>query len=241
MAEKRNAHVKQNRTNVHKQERSEFDNLGLTKKNADYMFRFNRELTTTKLDAEKKSNIIRQMVKELLDSQKNGVTARGLYGTVSQRINAILNPPKKPVDFKANFWPNAVYNALAFYIIFNVLYGVMLLINRSQAAYNQAMGIVSITLIAIVVGIGMPLIYNMMDMNVKHKYNGWMRALFIILIFMGWIVMFTISSLIPRGINPVVSPYVNFGLAVISIAAAIYTYHKYDITVNFLAPRAVKK
>ncbi|MCK8607375.1 DUF1129 family protein [Apilactobacillus ozensis] len=241
MAEKRNAHVKQNRTNVHKQERSEFDNLGLTKKNADYMFRFNRELTTTKLAAEKKAELVRQMIKELIDSQKHGVTARNLYGTVGQKINAVLNPPKKPVNFKDNFWPNAIYNSLAFYIIFNLLYGVLLLINRSQATYNQAMGIVSITFVAIVVGIGMPLIYNMMDMNVKHKYNGWMRALFIILIFLAWIVMFTVSSLIPKAINPVVSPYVNFALAIVSIAAAIYTYRKYDITVNFLAPRAVKK
>ncbi|WP_054658622.1 DUF1129 family protein [Apilactobacillus ozensis] len=85
MAEKRNAHVKQNRTNVHKQERSEFDNLGLTKKNADYMFRFNRELTTTKLAAEKKAELVRQMIKELIDSQKHGVTARNLYGTVGQK------------------------------------------------------------------------------------------------------------------------------------------------------------
>ncbi|UQS84962.1 DUF1129 domain-containing protein [Apilactobacillus apisilvae] len=236
MTEKRNAHVQQKRHESDKKERTQFDNIGLTKRNADYMFRFNRQLMATDLSVERKSEIVKQMKDQLLVEQKHGATARNLYGTVEQRIDFIMNPPKKPISMMDNFWPNAVYNMLFFYIIFNILYGITMLMSKNSAN-EQSVGIISITVLSILSGILIPLLTRMMDSNVKHKYSGWTRVLFLLLIIVAWIAAFAISMGIPKGIiNPVVPFYVNFILAVISIGLAIYVYKKYTITVNFFTP-----
>ncbi|WP_054661016.1 hypothetical protein [Secundilactobacillus kimchicus] len=61
--QQRNAGVKQDRNSAVKEERSAFDNIGLTKRNADYMFRFNQALqNVTKLDTDKKTEIVQGML-----------------------------------------------------------------------------------------------------------------------------------------------------------------------------------
>ncbi|TPR13051.1 DUF1129 family protein [Apilactobacillus timberlakei] len=238
--EKRNAHVQQKHHDKDKEERSQFDNIGLTKRNADYMFRFNRALRGTDLSVDRKSEIISQMKDQLLVEQKHGATARNLYGTVEERIDFIMNPPKKPTKLMDNFWPNAVYNMLFFGIIFNILYGITLLISKGGQV-EQSAGIVSIIVLSMLSGIIMPLLTRMLDSNVQHTYSGWMRALFMLLIIIAWVLSFTLSMSIPRAINPVVPFYVNFVIAAVAIGFAIYVYRKYTITVNFFTPNANRR
>ncbi|WP_105957236.1 DUF1129 family protein [Apilactobacillus quenuiae] len=238
--EKRNAHVQQKHHDKDKEERSQFDNIGLTKRNADYMFRFNRALRSTDLSVERKSEIITQMKDQLLVEQKHGATARNLYGTVEERIGFIMNPPKKPTKLMDNFWPNAVYNMLFLGIIFNILYGVIEIISKNSQN-QQLVGIVSIFVLSIISGIIMLLLTRLLDANVQHTYSGWMRALFMLLIIVAWLALFSLSMLIPRVINPVVPFYVNFVIAVVGIGFAIYVYRKYDITSNLFMPNANRR
>ncbi|WP_252903881.1 DUF1129 family protein [Secundilactobacillus oryzae] len=69
--------------------------MGLTKRNADYMFRFNSEIEKSKLSVEKKAEAVNQMVQELLEGQKSGKTAKGMYGSVQERVDYVVNGPAK--------------------------------------------------------------------------------------------------------------------------------------------------
>ena len=237
MTEKRNAHVQQNRHEAEQKTRQQFDGIGLTKRNSDYMFRFNKELKKTKLSDERKVEIVNQMKDELLVEQKHGATARNLYGTVEERINFIMNPPKKKISMMDNFAPNAIFNALFFFVIFNLLYGITLMI-QTNAKDKQSVGILSLVLISLVFGIFMPIMTRLLDGNVKHKYSGLVSFGLLILSVIVWIGAFMVIVSIPQaGINIAVSPIVNFILAAISAFAAFWIHKNYEITVNVMTPR----
>ena len=237
MTEKRNAHVQQNRHEAEQKTRQQFDGIGLTKRNSDYMFRFNKELKKTKLSDERKVEIVNQMKDELLVEQKHGATARNLYGTVEERINFIMNPPKKKISMMDNFAPNAIFNALFFFVIFNLLYGITLMI-QTNAKDKQSVGILSLVLISLVFGIFMPIMTRLLDVNDKNKNSGLVRFGLLILSVIVWIGAFMVIVSIPQaGINIAVSPIVNFILAAISAFAAFWIHKNYEITVNVMTPR----
>lgn len=136
-----------------------------------------------------------------------------------------------------NFAPNAIFNALFFFVIFNLLYGITLLI-QTNAKEKQSVGILSLVLISLVFGIFMPIMTRLLDGNVKHKYSGLVRFGLLILSVIVWIGAFMVIVSIPQaGINVAVSPIVNFILAAISAFAAFWIHKNYEITVNVMTPR----
>ncbi len=103
-----------------KNEHEVFDNIGLTKRNADYMFRFNQALQATKLSTEKKAEIVKNTTAELLEGQKTGKTAKNMYGgDVNAHIKEIVEGPKRPAGAPDPYWPSALHNGLNF-LLFSV-------------------------------------------------------------------------------------------------------------------------
>ncbi|QBP17717.1 DUF1129 domain-containing protein [Acetilactobacillus jinshanensis] len=212
-----------------------FDNLGLTKRNTEYMYQFNKEFADVKMDDAKKQKIIHKMIHELLVNQRKGLTARRMYGTVKHKIHTIVHPPKKVVPLNKNYWPNAIYNMLIFFIIFNLLYGITYMISSKMENQQGAAGFVGLVITSVVAGLGMPIMTRLFDDRIKHKYNGFVRFLIMIGLFLAWMAVFYLSALLPRPLNPVFSPWVNIALAVISIAAAFWVHHKYNVSSAFHA------
>jgi Uncharacterized membrane-bound protein conserved in bacteria len=87
--------VRQNRNTVAVSERAAFDNLGLTKRNAEYMYRFNKALENTKLSPDKKAAAVQDMVNELVAGQKSGKTAKNLYGDIDERVKLVVEAPSR--------------------------------------------------------------------------------------------------------------------------------------------------
>ncbi|AQW20710.1 hypothetical protein PL11_001650 [Lentilactobacillus curieae] len=226
--EKRNAHVQQDRNRTSELLHSQFDNIGLTKRNAEYMFKFNQALGGVKLKDEQKSELVDQMVKDLLEGQKSGKTARNMWGTVDQKIDNVVNPPKKAANPVRDYWPNAAYNTLLFFTIFNLLYGITFLFSKNAAA--TTMGITGIILSSIIAGLGIPLMTMLIAPGVKHKYSLPIRILFIAGFFVVWMAVFFIAGLIPRVINPILNPYVYIALGVLSIGGSVWFKRRYNIT-----------
>ena len=57
---------------------------GLTKRNREYLFKIEKELTAQGYPAEKRTAAIKQMKNELQQRQREGMTAAKLYGPVKQ-------------------------------------------------------------------------------------------------------------------------------------------------------------
>ena len=237
----RNARAKQRQYHVSskRRDRQTFDNLGLTKRNADYMFRFNKAFRGVKLNHARKQTIINQMVSELQQNQKKGMTARNQYGTIQHRIHMILHPPKKSVPMNHNYWPNAIYNMLIFFILFNILYGITYLISKQAQNERGAAGFVGLVITSIVAGLGMPVITRLFDDRIQHTHNGLVRGLVMIAMFLIWMAVFYLTALLPRAINPIFNPGVNLIIAVIGIAAAFWVHKNYNVTSAFTRPKRV--
>lgn len=192
------------------------------------MFKFNQALGGVKLKDEQKSELVDQMVKDLLEGQKSGKTARNMWGTVDQKIDSVVNPPKKAANPVRDYWPNAAYNTLLFFTIFNLLYGITFLFSKNAAA--TTMGITGIILSSIIAGLGIPLMTMLIAPGVKHKYSLPIRILFIAGFFVVWMAVFFIAGLIPRVINPILNPYVYIALGVLSIGGSVWFKRRYNIT-----------
>ena len=238
-ARNRKARQRQRRHHVtHRQQAGQtFDNLGLTKRNTSYMYRFSKAFRRVKMADAKKKKIVHQMIRTLKTEQRKGVTARRKYGTVQQRIHSILHPPKKVVPMNHNYWPNAIYNMLIFFIMFNVLYGITYLISRRAAGEKGAAGFVGLVLTSVVAGLGMPIITRLFDDRIKHTHNGLVRGLVMVGMFLAWMAVFYLSSMLPRPLNPVFNPWINIALAIVSIGAAFWVHQKYDVSSAFRRPQ----
>ena len=92
----RNAAAGQRQKEYAKDQRQEtaraFGKQGLTRKNEEFMFQLNKQLDAQGADPAKKPAMLEETLKALQEGQKTGQTARGLFGTPTQRAHALLHP-----------------------------------------------------------------------------------------------------------------------------------------------------
>ena len=62
----------------------------LSKKNADYLFKFKRALKEENVSDEKQAEMLAEMLPEMLEAQHKGQPATQIYGPVSTKINQLL-------------------------------------------------------------------------------------------------------------------------------------------------------
>lgn len=229
-ARQKNAQVHQDRDHAAKIVHSQFDNIGLTKRNAEYMFKFNQALGATKLSADKKNEAVQTMVQELLEGQKSGKTARNMWGTVDQKIETTVHPPARPADPRRDYWKNAGYNAVLFLTIFFLMYGVLWFLPTKGGQHSPMMGITGILISAAVAGLGIPIVTMMFTPGVKHRFSIWIRIILVVLFLIVWMGIFTLSSILPPVLNPVLNPIVYIVLGVLSGVAAFFVKRRFNIT-----------
>ncbi|MBW1604833.1 DUF1129 family protein [Lactobacillus sp. Sy-1] len=244
---KRNAAAaaQQKKATVNVEERNAFDNMGLTKRNADYMFRFKQQLDQLNMPAEKKRETVDTMVSELVKEQKSGATARNLYGTVEQRIEFIKNPPREKEALFTNYWPNAGYNFFIFLALFSIMYGVTLLFSKNSFSAEQAKsyGVAVIVITSIITGALMPIFTRLFDPAVKHTSKWYSRLGLMVILAIVWIsVFFGLFIIIPNAINPVLPGIVYVVVAVLSFGASLFMRSKFKITTGlFVSRRQMQK
>ncbi|GEO70093.1 DUF1129 domain-containing protein [Levilactobacillus acidifarinae] len=233
----RNADVHQNRNTVATNERTAFDNLGLTKRNADYMFRFNKALEGTKLTPEKKAAAVQEMVTELVEGQKSGKTAKNLYGDIADRVAYVVDGPKREAETKIfggpDYWPNMAYNTLTFFMIFTLLFGVMYLFSPKLMQTSSPVGITAILVSALIAGFLLPVMPKLFDPKIKHRFNGWIRFLLTLVGFAVWMIFFYFAQLLPKAINPVLMPWPSIIVGLLSIAGMVWLRRRYTIRGGF--------
>lgn len=98
---------------------------------------------------------------------------------------------------------------------------------------SQPVGITAITVSALVAGFILPIMPRLFDPKVKHKYNGWIRTVFVLLGFVVWMALFYLAQMLPNVINPVLMPWPSIILGVLSIAAMMWIRRTYKIRGGF--------
>ena len=230
----RNAAVHQDRNSAVKNEHAAFDNIGLTKRNADYMFRFNQALQATKLNPDKKAEAVKKITTELLEGQKTGKTARNLYGNdVNVHVKEIVEGPTRPAGAMDPYWPSVLYNGLNFFTIFSIMFGIMFLISPASQKSGQTVGLVSIIVSSVIAGFALPMVPRLFDSKREHRYALWLRIIGALIFLVFWLLLFTLTSALPGFLNPALNAWVMIALGILGAAASILVKRQYKLTQGF--------
>ena len=80
----------------------------LTSKNEQYIYQLERALKEAGFDEAQVEKELSVMLPQIIEHQKSGVTARQLFGTVTERVHAIVDGPAKDPDAKSPDWQIAL-------------------------------------------------------------------------------------------------------------------------------------
>ena len=119
----------------------------LTNKNQQYIFDLKKSLDAANLSEEEKAIALHDILPVLVQEQKSGKTARQLFGTVSERTEAILNKPEEKKETTPFFmWLD---NALLILAVFGLMLGTMGLLMKYAV---QVYGVIALFLMAAIGG-----------------------------------------------------------------------------------------
>jgi uncharacterized membrane-anchored protein len=205
----------------------------LTKRNADFMYRLRKEIKNSKLNDQQRSEALIDTETRLLEAQKTGTTAKQLFGTPTQRLNDLVEGPKKAqvAAQQSNMWIRALDNGLIFAALFSAMYAIMMLIEpKAIQASPGPSGILAIILTSLVGGIGMGYIYKVMGPDQKKRPSMWKQAGLTVAAVVLWIAFYMSFASLPSSINPTL-PFIGYAiLAVAAFGGRWYLRRKFHIT-----------
>ncbi|KAF1302677.1 MULTISPECIES: DUF1129 domain-containing protein [Enterococcus] len=210
----------------------------LTKRNQQYIFDLKKSLDAANLSEEEKTIALHEMLPVLVKEQKGGKTARQLFGTVSERTEAILSAPaEKEESSPVLMWLD---NTLLLLGLFSVMIGLMSFIAKGQ---GQSYGMLALLLAAMVGGWVFYLMYKYIyqyerkgaDKSQRPKL--WKTILLLVPSFLLWIIVFSSSPLLPKAINPVLDPIITIVIGAAAFGLRYYLKKKYHIVGSLSVPR----
>ncbi|MEJ1344071.1 DUF1129 domain-containing protein [Latilactobacillus sakei] len=201
----------------------------LSKKNADYLFKFKRALKEEDVSAEKQAEMLAEMLPEMLEAQHKGQPATQIYGPVSTKINQLLHAPKAPV--KTSLQLQMLDNALIFLIMYLAFNGIAAQFSSKNS--NAMIGITSIVITAAMAGVIMtyPMRYTQMPKEQRPPF--WKMALIVVGLTLAFVAAYGVTILIPGFMNPVLPAWIQIVIAALLIVVRIYIKRRYKITGTF--------
>ncbi len=210
----------------------------LTKRNQQYIFDLKKSLEAANLSEEEKAIALHELLPVLVKEQKGGRTARQLFGTVSERTEAILNKPEEVKETSpVMMWLD---NTLLILGIFGIMMGVMGLFARDSA---QVYGIITFISMAMVGGWVFYVMYKYMyqyerpGADKSQRPKMWKIMLILIGSFFLWIATIAVTSILPSSINIVLNPIVLAVIGAVAIGLRYYLKKKYNIVGSLSVPR----
>lgn len=215
---------KQEQAEVSNQKKAEFyenlENMSiedvkakLSKKNEDYLYRLNKGLISVGKTEEEAATIIDGLIKEIYLNQIKGLTAQRLYGSPSEKVQAIINVKKAPKHHP--FWMYGVDTSLIFLALFGLMYGVLGFTKDGSKSNNQT-GILTLFVVSIMWGFVLAW-FNIQMKKDKKDRPGILAT--ILYMGAGMVALFgimAISNLLPATINPVLPSYIYIIIAALA-------------------------
>lgn len=223
--------------------RAELAESGLTKRNQEFMHKVTQLVT----DVEKQGTLVDEIQAKLLTGQKSGKTAQQLYGTPAEALGLVVKHDAK--QSKANpvvesrreqsaayarhpWWMLAVDNSIAFFMLFNFMFGVMLMFGgRSYQQQAGSAGLVSLILTAVLGGM---FYAGATKLMINPKGSKWVKILSAVVLFVLWFAIYMLLSFLPRVINPIMPGWIYIILAIIAFFSFRYWRGRTKMAGGFL-------
>lgn len=206
----------------------------LTKKNEQYIFDLKKALRAGNLSEETQAIALKEILPQLVEGQKTGITARQLFGTVSQRAEAILSrPEEKPEATPVMMWLD---NTLLLFGVLLIMIYVMSMISNGK---SQSMGIATLVLGSMSGGYSFYLMYKYVyqyerpGANAEKRLSWWKKGAILIGAMVLWLFIFTGSALLPVSVNPILDPIVAIVLGALALVFRYFFKKKYNVQSSF--------
>lgn len=205
----------------------------LTKRNEQYIFDLKKALKAANLTNEQTITALNEMLPILVEEQKAGKTARQLFGTVSERLEAIVNKPmeKKKSTTASLMWLD---NFLLLFGMLGILSGIMgFFVPRGTEMTTY--GFTSILVASAVGG----LVFYMMYLFVyqyeqpgadrSKKPKTWKTVVMLASVTLVWFLVFNGAALLPPALNPILDPILMLVISGLALALRFYLKKRFGI------------
>ncbi|KAF1295069.1 hypothetical protein BAU15_04745 [Enterococcus sp. JM4C] len=210
----------------------------LTKRNQQYIFDLKKALAAANLSEEEKTLALHDILPVLVEEQKGGKTARQLFGTVSERTEAIITKPQKPKS--SSPWTMWLDNTLLIFGIFSIMISFMALISKgTQISYGITTLVISSAIGGWVFYLMYKYIYRFEQPGAdKSQKPGMFKSMAIIIgTTLLWVLSLAVTMMFPPVINPILEPMIVIVMGAIALAIRYYLKKKYGIVGSLAVPR----
>lgn len=212
------------------------DLQNLTRKNQEFITIATHQLQADGKSQEEIDSIISDAVEVIRQHQKEGLTARQIYGAPTTWAKTFTadetkaNPNEKDLERNTNPWLMWLDSSLLILGFFGLFYG---LIDFSGSKTTYSYGLITTLIIAASGGAAFYGLYHFV-----YRFNGypkserpsiWKALLYMVVLMALWIAVVGISSLIPAAINPTLPPLGMIALGAIAFAIKYYFKKRYNI------------
>lgn len=201
----------------------------LTNKNTSYIVKLNRQLKNRGWDDDQVTEVLYSMLPTIVEQQANHITAKKLYGTVTEQADHLTAGPnrKNNVVEKSEPWKLYIDGALLLGGLLAVINGVFQLFGNGQT--QNPMGAATLFINFLLAG-GAMLVIGKYAPEPGQK-GGFMKYILAsTLTMLVWMLFFSVgAALIPRVINPVVPPMVSIGIGVLALIGKYFFKRTFNV------------
>ncbi|OJF92723.1 DUF1129 domain-containing protein [Alkalibacterium sp. 20] len=200
----------------------------LTNKNQEYMIKLNRRLDDSSVSTERKTLILNDMLKNIVAEQANHMTARSIYGTVTDQARFLIEGKQgiveKPVE-RSESWKIYLDGALLLGGMFAVITGISYFTGNEDAG----LGFITLLLNFILGGFAVMVITKYAPKpGVKGGFLKYIVATTTTMLI--WIMLMAFgTALIPAVINPVIPGPYTMAVGLLAFLAKWYLKKRLDI------------
>lgn len=205
----------------------------LTNKNSEYMVKLNRKLEETDITEEQKTRIFNDMLTNIVAQQSNHITARRLYGTVTDQAHYLTENPdrQEAEDFeRSEPWKLYIDGALLLGGMFSIITGLPYFISSDPTA---GLALISLILTFILGGFAVMVITKYAP--VPGQKGGFIKYIAATTVAMlTWILLMGFASyagehILPAAMNPFIPGPYTIVIGIIALAAKWYVKRELNI------------
>lgn len=192
----------------------------LTKRNAQYIYDFENSMKNVTLKGKTVEQLKYEMMLQMIEAQKKGITAKQLFGTVTSYAKVVSEGPKEDLSKPSPNWQLYIDGALLMGSVFMLLSGI---------TNSQQLGIVTLILNYFIVGLAMLVMSKAAveyKNTMKNTTNRWKPTLRYMLLSAGsmivWFLGLTLAILIPTSLNPLLSREIYLVIGAMTFALRFY-------------------
>ncbi|MDR0199527.1 MAG: DUF1129 family protein [Streptococcaceae bacterium] len=213
----------------------------LTSKNSDYVHSVTRQLMLSgKSDSDVKV-ILAEILPQILEAQKDGTTARALLGTPTDFV-AQYKPKTedKNSNTNKNPWLMMLDSTLLIFCLLALVSGAISTFEKNAMVY----GLISLIVTSIAGGAVMYAIYRFSYApkdDTPKNFFAKHPIIFVVLAMLGWIILTTLTGLLPLSINIHPQGPILIAAAAISFALRYYLKQHFHIQSAMAQQRPAQK